>query len=225
MSIATTAGAKALFGDMMSPQQKIAANTPATAAAAKFAEYLAEDRPLRPANDARTSPAPSPELLAKALLGDTYDPSTGSVRLDKVAGATQRHTAEFAQLLRQKLATANVDPKHPVALSVGADGRVIVDGSHPHADAIARLFEEEPALAQAYRSVAARNDHLAILQAGAAYVAEWRAAGTDSERQAAWQRSTALMDRLSNLFGGRMAFAGETAIAESPQIQRRMGFA
>ena len=40
-----------------------------------------------------------------------------------------------------------------------------------------------------------------------------------------WQRSTALMDRLSNLFGGRMSFAGGTAIAESQQILRRMGFA
>ena len=225
MSIATTTGAQALFGDMMSPQQKIAANTPATAAAAKFAEYLAEDRPLQPANDARTLLAPSPELLAKTLLGDTYDPATGSVRLDKIAAATQRHTAEFAQVLRQKLATINTDPNQPIALSVGADGRVIVDGSHPHADAIAKLFEEEPALAQAYRNVAARNDHLAILQAGAVYVKDWHAAGTDGERQAAWQRSTALMDRLSNLFGGRMTFAGGAAIAESQQILRRMGFA
>lgn len=224
MSIATTASAKALFGDMMSPQQKIAANTPATAAAAKFAEYLAEERPAKAANDARSA-APSPDQLARSLFGDAYDPLTRSVRVDKVAAAAGKHTAEFAQLLRQNLADINVDPNQPVALSVGADGRVIVDGNHPHAAEIAKLFEDKPALAQAYRNVAARNDQLAILQAGAAYVKEWHAATTDGERQAAWQRSTALMDRLSTLFAGRMTFAGGTAIAESQQILRRMGFA
>lgn len=225
MSIATTAGAKALFGDMMSPQQKIAANTPATAAAAKFAEYLAEERPLQAANDARSASAPAPEQLAKSLFGNAYDPATRTLRPDRIAAEAEKRTAEFAQSFRQKLTDIKVDPNQPVALSVGADGRVIVDGSHPHAAEISRLFEEEPALAQAYRNVAARNDHLAILQAGAAYVKDWNAAGTDAERQAAWQRSTALMDRLSNLFAGRMSFAGGTAVAESQQILRRMGFA
>lgn len=225
MSIATAAGAKTLFGDMMSPQQKIAANTPATAAAAVFAEYLAEERPARPAKDAKSSLAPSPEQLAKNLFGDAFDPATRGVRLDKIAAATEKRTAEFARLLRQKLAGVGIDPSQPVSLSTGADGRVIVDGSHPQAAEISKLFEDEPALAQAYRNVAARNDHLAMLQAGAAYVKEWNAATTDGERHAAWQRSSALMERLGSLFSGRMTFGGGTAIAESQQILRRMGFA
>lgn len=224
MSMAT-ASAKALFGDTMSPQQKIAANTPATAAAAKFASYLAEEQPVKISNAAQGRLAPSPEQLVKDLFGEAYDPASGSVRTDKVAAATEKRTAEFAQLLRQQLAGSGLDAGRPVELSIGADGRIIVDGSHPHAAEITRLFEETPALAQAYRNVAARNDHLAVLRAGAIYVKEWNAAGTDRERQAAWQRASALMERLSSLFSGRMTFGPGNAMAESQQILRRMGFA
>lgn len=225
MSIATAAGAKALSGDILSPQQKIAANTPATAISASFANYLAEMQPAKAANANPATLAPSPGQLAKTLFGDAYDPATQSVRLDKIAAATGRRSAEFAQLLRQTVAGAGIDPNLPIDLSIGADGRVVIDGNHPYAAEITTLFEENPALAQAYRNVAAQNDHLAMLQAGAVYVKEWNAATNDAERQAAWQRSSALTERLSTLFSGRMTFGAGAAIVESQQILRRMGFA
>lgn len=224
MSIATAASAKALFGDVLSPLQKIAANTPTTAIAASFANYLAESQPAKGANANPTALAPSPEQLARPLFGDAYDPATGSVRLDKIAAVTERRSAEFAHRLRQTVAEAGIDPNVPIELSIGADGRVIVDGNHPYAAEITKLFEDAPALAQAYRNIAAQNDHLAMLQAGAAYVKEWNAAKNDAERQAAWQRSSALLERLSSLFSGRMTFGAGTAIVESQQILRRMGF-
>lgn len=225
MSIATAANAKALFGEMMTPQQKIAANTPTTAIAASFAGFLAETLPAKPVGGASSALAPSPEQLGKTLLSDAYDTSTGSVRADRIAAATERRSAEFAQLLRRTLSDNGIDPSLPVELSVGADGRVIVDNGHPFAAEIAKLFEDKPALAQTYRNLAAQNDHLAMLQAGAAYVRDWQAADSEGERQAAWQRSSALMERLSSLFSGRMTFGAGSAIVESQQILRRMGVA
>src|SRR5690606_12713945 len=154
----------------------------------------------------------------KTLLSDAYDTSTGSVRVDRIAAATERRSAEFAQLLRRTLSDNGIDPSLPVELSIGADGRVIVDNGHPFAAEIAKLFEDKPALAQTYRNLAAQNDHLAMLQAGAAYVRDWQAADSEGERQAAWQRSSALMERLSSLFSGRMTFGAGGAIVESQQI-------
>ncbi len=225
MSIATSAAARAAFGDVMTAHQTVAANTPAMATAAKFADFLAEKQPIKAAAVARTGIAPSPELLAKSLFGNAYDPDTKSVRLDKIAGEAQKRTAEFAGQLKTRLAAAGIDPTQPVEFSVGADGRIIVDNSHPKSAEIAKLFEEDPALAQAYRNVAAQNDHLAILQAGAAYVKEWSTAANDEERQAIWNRYSTLMERMSSMFSGRMTFGAAGTIGESQQILRRMGLA
>lgn len=223
MSFATSASAKALFGDMMTPQQKIAANTPARAITEKFADFLAEKQPANSGAPGIAGFVPSPERLAKDLFGEAYDPANDSVRLDKLAGNVQKHSAEFAEQFRRLLAANGVDPNTSVELSLGADGRIIVDNTHPNAAAITKLFEDNPGLAQAYRNISAQNDHLAILQVGAAYVKEWHSAATDSERLAAWTRYSTLMDRLSGMFSGRMTFGPGTAVAESLQMVRRMG--
>ena len=68
-------------------------------------------------------------------------------------------------------------------------------------------------------------DHLATLQAGAAYVKEWNGAKTDAERQMIWNRYGTLMERLSSMFSGRMIFGTAGAIVESQQILRRMDLA
>lgn len=223
MSLATSAAAKALFGDLLTPQQKIAANTPATLIAENFADYLEEKQPIGKAGGAGSRPAPKPEDLAKGLFGNAFDPATKSVRLDKIAAEVQKRSAEFAQAFRESLVSQGIDPNSPVELSVGADGRIIADNSNPNADAISKIFAENPDLARAYRDIAAQNDHLAILQVGAAYVKEWQATKTEVDRSAIWSRYSGLMDRLAGLFQGRMAFGAGTAIPAGQQIVRRMG--
>ena len=220
-----TAAAKAQFGDLTTAKQNVAIHTPAALAAGKFAEYLAEKRIASEPVVTPPNGAPRPDQLAKTLFGDLFDPTTGSVKLDQLAAATRRHTAEFAGLLRQRMAAAKIDPNQPVNLSIGANQRIIVDNTNPHASEIARLFQDDPALAQAYRDVAGQNDRLALLQAGSGYVKEWNAATTDGERQALWTRYSELMNRLSGAFNSRMAFAPGTATAESQQMLRRMGVA
>lgn len=223
MSLPTTAAANTQFGNLMTARQTIAANTPATLAAGKFAEYLAEKQVANQTGVKATNGAPRPDELAKSLFGDLFDPTTGSVKLDQVAAATRQHTAEFAQQLRLRLAAAKIDPNQPVNLSIGANHQIIVDNTNPHAGEIAKLFQSDPALAQAYRDVAAQNDRLSLLQAGAAYVQDWKAASTDGDRQALWTRYSELMNRLSGNFGSRMTFAPGTDVAESQQMLRRMG--
>lgn len=225
MSFASTASAKALFGDMMTPQQKIAANTPSAAAAEKFADFLAEKQGTKTASADQKGPAPTPEQLAKRLFSEAYDPATQSLRTDKLAATVQKRTAEFADQFRKLLAANGIDPNSSIELSLGADGRIIVDSSHPDAAKIAKLLDDNPDLAQAFRNVAAQNDHIAMLQIGAAYTKEWNAAKTDGEKQAIWNRYSTLMDRVSSMFSGRMTFAPGTAVAESQQIIRRMGIA
>ncbi|HEX6959820.1 MAG TPA: hypothetical protein VF194_17685 [Ferrovibrio sp.] len=223
MSLATSAAAKALFGDLLTPQQKVAANTPATLVAEKFADYLEENQQLGKTGGAGSHPAPKPEDLIKGLFGNAYDPGTKSVRLDKITAEIQKRSAKFAQAFRETLASQGIDPNSPIALSVGADGRVIVDNSNPDAEAISKIFAENPDLAQAYRDIAVQNDHLAMLQVGAAYVKEWQAAKTEVDRSAIWNRYSGLMDRLAGLFQGRMTFGAGTAIPASQQIVLRMG--
>jgi len=225
MSLSTAAAAKAQFGDLLTASQTVAANTPATAAAAKFSEYLVEKQPANRPGSLKNIPAPRPEQLAKLLFGTAYDPGTGTVKLDKLTAIVRQHTAEFAAQLHERLSAAGIDTTQPVNLSIGADGRIIVDNTSLHAVEIAKLFRDDPSLAQAYRNVAAQNDHLAILQTGADYVKEWNATKTDGDRQAIWSRYSTLMDRLSGMFSGRMTFGTGTATAESQQMLRRMGIA
>lgn len=225
MSLSTAATAKAQFGDLTTANQNVAIHTPAAQAAGKFAEYLAEKQAAGKPAPASANGAPRPDELAKTLFGKAFDRSTGTVNLDQVSGATRQHTAEFAGLLRQRLAAAKLDPNLPVNLSIGADHRIIVDNSNPQAADITKLFQDDPALAQAYRDVAGENDRLALLQTGAGYVKEWNAATGDSERQALWTRYSELMNRLSGTFSGRMTFGPGTATAESQQMLRRMGVA
>jgi len=223
MSAIATASAKAVFGDLMTPHQAVASNTPATLAAAKFADYLEEKQSANRLPSVSPGRHATPDQLAKVLFGSAYDPDTKAVRLDKIATEVQKRTAEFAGQLRQAMANHGIDPNIPVELSTGAGGRIIVDNSHPHAAEIGKLFGDDPVLAQAFRDVAAQNDQLTLMQAGAAYVKDWNAAKTDGERTALWNRYSTLMDKMISMFSGRMTFGPSTVVAESQQMLRRMG--
>lgn len=224
MSIAATA-AKSPFGEALSAHQAVATNTPATIAAQKFADFLQEKQAANQPVVPTTSIAPTPDQLSKALFGSAYNDKTKSVRLDLIAAEARKDTAEFADQLHQRLAKAGIDPNIPLELTVGAGGRIIVDGNHPNAAEITRMFEESPSFAQAYRDIAAQNDRLAIQQVGAAYIKEWNAAKGDNERQASWNRYSTLMDKLSSLFSGRMTVGPSTVVTESQQMLRRMDIA
>ncbi len=223
MGTIATASAKAVFGDLLTAHQTVAANTPAKAAATKFADYLEEKQSANRLPSVSPGQHPSPELLGKVLFGTAWDTDTKTIRLDKIAADIQKRTAEFAGQFRQALAAFGIDPNIPVELSTGGDGRIIVDNSHPHAAEISKLFAADPQLAQAYRDIAARNDHLTLMQAGAAYVKDWNAARTDGERTALWNRYSTLMDKMISMFNGRMIFGPSTVVAESQQMLRRMG--
>lgn len=225
MSLSTAATAKTQFGDLTTASQNVAIHTPAAQAAGKFAEFLAEKQAVALPIAASANGAPRPDELMKTLFGTAFDRSGGTVNPDQLSAATRQHTAEFAGLLRQRMTAAGLDPNQPVNLSLGANQRVIVDNSNPQSTEIAKLFQNDPALAQAYRDVAAQNDRLALVQAGTAYVKDWNAAGSDGERQALWTRYSELMNRLSGNFATRMTFAPGTATAESQQMLRRMGIA
>lgn len=221
MSIAATA-AKSPFGDAMTAHQTVASNTPATMIAAKFSDFLKEKQGKPQATTAPNGLAPTPDQLARTLFGTAYNDKDKSVRLDKLAAATQKRTAEFADQLHQRLTEAGIDPNIPLELNVGAGGRILVDGNHPKAAEITKLFEDSPAFAQSYRDIAAQNDHLAMQQVGGAYIKEWDAGKNDGERQASWNRYSTLMDKLSSMFSGRMTFGPSTVVTESQQMLRRM---
>lgn len=223
MATIATASAKVVFGDLMTAYQTVASNTPAKLAAAKFADYLEEKQSANRLPSVSPGQHPSPELLGKVLFGNAWDADTKTIRLDKIAADIQKSTAEFAGQLRQAMANHGIDPNIPVELSTGGDGRIIVDNGHPQAAEISKLFAADPHLAQAYRDIAARNDHLTLMQAGAAYVKDWNAASTEGERTALWNRYSTLMDKMINMFSSRMAFGPSTVIAESQQMLRRMG--
>ena len=223
MNALATASSKAVFGDLMTAHQAVASNTPARLAATKFADYLEEKQSANRLPSVSPGQHPSPELLGKVLFGNAWDADTKTIRLDKIAADIQKRTAEFAGQFKQALATHGIDPNIPVELSVGGDGRIIVDNGHPQAAEIGKLFTADPQLAQAYRDVAAQNDHLTLMQAGAAYVKDWNAARTDGERTALWNRYSTLMDKMINMFSGRMTFGPSTVVAESQQMLRRMG--
>lgn len=224
MSIAATA-AKSPFGEAMSAHQNVATNTPTTMAAEKFADYLQEKQAANQSTGFTVSRAPTPDQLAKAMLGSSYDARTQTIPLEKLAAEARKQTAEFAEQLRQRLTKAGIDPNIPLDLSLGAGGHIIADGNHPAAAEITKLFEETPAFAQAYRDVATRNDQLAMQQVGAAYIREWNTTRSDTERQGSWNRYSTLMDKLSSMFSGRMIFGAGTAAAESQQMLRRMEIA
>jgi hypothetical protein len=223
MGTIATASAKAVFGDLMTAHQTLASNTPAKVAAAKFADYLQEKQSANRLPSVSPGQHPSPELLGKVLFGNAWDADTKTIRLDKIAADIQKRTAEFAGQFKQALAGYGIDPNIPVELSTGGDGRIIVDNGHPNAAEISKLFAADPQLAQAYRDVAASNDHLTLMQAGAAYVKDWNAAKTDGERTALWNRYSTLMDKMISMFSSRMTFGPSTVVAESQQMLRRMG--
>lgn len=223
MGTIATASAKAVFGDLMTAHQTLATNTPAKVAATKFADYLQEKHSANRLPSVSPGQHPSPELLGKVLFGTAWDADTKTIRLDKIAADIQKRTAEFAGQFRQALAGHGIDPNIPVELSTGGDGRIIVDNGHPNAEDISKLFAADPQLAQAYRDVAASNDHLTLMQAGAAYVKDWNAAKTDGERTALWNRYSTLMDKMISMFSSRMTFGPSTVVAESQQMLRRMG--
>lgn len=223
MGTIATASSKAVFGDLMTAHQTLASNTPAKVAATKFADYLEEKQSANRLPSVSPGQHPSPELLGRVLFGTAWDADTKTIRLDKVAANIQKRTAEFAGQFKQALAGHGIDPNIPVELSTGGDGRIIVDNGHPHAEDISKLFAADPHLAQAYRDVAASNDHLTLMQAGAAYVKDWNAAKTDGERTALWNRYSTLMDKMISMFSSRMTFGPSTVVAESQQMLRRMG--
>lgn len=223
MSAIATASSKAVFGDLMTAHQAVASNTPSRQAAAKFADYLEEKQSASRLPSVNPGQHPSPELLGKVLFGSAFDPDTRTVRLDKIAADVQKRTAEFAGQFKQALAAHGIDPNIPVELSVGGEGRIIVDNGHPSAGEISKLFAADPMLAQTYRNISAQNDQLTLMQAGAAYVKDWNAAKTDGERTALWNRYSTLMDKMISMFSGRMTFGPGTVVAESQQMLRRMG--
>jgi len=223
MSAIATSSAKAVFGDLMTAHQTVATNTPAKLAATKFADYLEEKQTGSRIPSVAPGLNPSPELLGKVLFGNAYDPDTKTIRLDKIAADVQKRTAEFAGQLRQALSAHGIDPNIPVELSTGGDGRVIVDNGHPQAEEISKLFVADPQLAEEFRNVSAQNDHLTLMQAGAAYVKDWNAAKTEGERTALWNRYSTLMDKMISMFSGRMTFGPSTVVADSQQMLRRMG--
>lgn len=223
MSAMSTAASTSVFGDLMNAHQTVASNTPATVAAAKFADYLEEKQSAGKLPSVAPGRSPTPDQLAKVLFGTAYDPDTKTVRLEKLAAEVQKGTAEFAGQFKQRLTAFGIDPNMPVELSTGVDGRIIVDNSHPKAAEIAKIFADDPVLAQAYRNIAAQNDQLTLMQAGAAYVKDWNAAKTDGERTALWNRYSTLMNKMTSMFSGRITFGPSTVVAESQQMLRRMG--
>lgn len=223
MATIAASSAKAVFGDLMTAHQAVATNTPAKLAAAKFADYLEEKQSSNRLPSVNPGQHPSPELLGKVLFGNAWDADTKTIRIDKIAADIQKRTAEFAGQFRQALIAHGIDPNIPVELSTGGDGRIIVDNGHPKAAEIGKLFAADPQLAQGYRDIAARNDHLTLMQAGAAYVKDWNAAKTDGERTALWNRYSTLMDKMISMFSGRMIIGPSTVVAESQQMLRRMG--
>lgn len=223
MGTIAAASTKAVFGDLLTAHQTVAANTPAKVAATKFADYLEEKQSTGRLPSVSPGQHPSPELLGKVLFGNAWDADTRTIRLDKITADIQKRTAEFAGQFRQALANHGIDPNIPVELSTGGDGRIIVDNSHPKAEEISKMFAADPHLAHAYREVAASNDHLTLMQAGAAYVKDWNAAKTDGERTALWNRYSTLMDKMISMFSSRMTLAPNTVAAESQQMLRRMG--
>lgn len=221
MSIAATA-AKSPFGEAMSAHQTVATNTPATLAAAKFSDFLREKKVANQPLDPAASRAPTPDQLMKSLYGSAHK---GNMPLDKIAAEVSKSTAKFAQQLHDQMRNAGIDPNVPVELSVGAGGRIIVGNNHPQATEINHLFEDSPFLAQAFRETAAENDQLALQQVAGAYIRDWAATNSETERQMSWNRYSTLMDKLSGMFSGRIMFGPSTAAAESQQMLRRMDIA
>lgn len=223
MNALSTTAAKSVFGDLMNARQTVASNTPATIAATKFADYLEEKQAKTKLPEVGPGMSPSPELLGKLFFDTAYDPDTKTIQTSKFAVQAEKNTAEFAGQMKQRLAAFGIDPNMPVGLSLGGDGRVIVDNSHPKSAEITKLFADDPVLAQAYRDVVAQNDQLTLLQAGAAYAKDWNAAKSEVERGALWNRYSTLMDKMANMFSGRMTFGPSTVVAENQQMLRRMG--
>lgn len=225
MSLFTNAAAESRFGNLLTASQTAAVNTPATAAASKFAEYLAEKQPKSPLPAAGGTAAPRPEDLVPSLFGSSWDPTAKRVDLDAASKTVRLRSAEFAEQLRSRLQAAGLDSKQPISLSIAADGRIVVDSSNPQSEDIAALFADDPAFAERYRDIAGQNDALSQLQSGAAYVREWQAAASEGDRQALWRRYSALIDRVAGTFGSRMTIGPGTVTADSQQILRRMGIA
>lgn len=223
MSALSTTAAKSVFGDLLNARQTVASNTPATLAASKFADYLEEKQGKTKLPDVGPGMSPSPELLSKVFFGNAYDADTKTIQTAKFAVQAEKNTAEFAGQLKQRLASFGIDPNMPVGLSLGGDGRVIVDNSHPKSAEIAKMFTDDPVLTQSYRDVVAQNDQLTLMQAGAAYAKDWNAAKSEVERGTLWTRYSTLMDKMANMFSGRMTFGPSTVVAENQQMLRRMG--
>lgn len=129
------------------PEQAVA-TAPATGEGKPFAEFLAEES------------ASSPDKIPCPLESLPLDaPSFYAAGMQ----ALQR----FEQLLRERLDEAGIEPEPPLSFASGSDGHLYLTSTHPQADEISKILEEDRRLAH-YFNKAASN--LAIQRAAEEHV-------------------------------------------------------
>ena len=58
----------------------------------------------------------------------------------------KREAEDVGQVIRERLASADIDMSDPVSLSVDGDGRVLVSRGHWERSSIEKVFEDDPQL-------------------------------------------------------------------------------
>lgn len=168
----------------------------------------------------------SPPALAgdDSLFGEVFDPKTGAIDITKLFATLADRTAQFADRFRKAMADAGVDTSTPITITVAPDGRLVVDPSHPQAALIQKTLDENPALAQAYRNIAAQNDHMACLMVAASYVQAWNGADSDSARQAVFQKFSGILKQVQAQANGQMTISATSITVQSISYVQSMGY-
>lgn len=130
------------------------------------------------------------ESLYRALAGRAPRYPGEPIHLEDMRSHAQERLADLGREVRDRVDAAGLDASQPIRIQIGVDGRVVVAGDHPDREAIEKLLNADPELANQLRQIAAAFDML-------------RAADEHQEFAAAYAQDPArAVAQFSHLFDG-----------------------
>jgi hypothetical protein len=147
-----------------------------------------------------------PSALPGSITAKGHAPFSGAdllarADIDTIFAGPGKDSTHLGATLTARLNAAGVDTTRPIALSVGSDGSILIDGDNPDKAKIEKTFADDPALGNLYRKASEENYFAALGPLVARYTADYGAAASQTAGADVWRNYQPLFNETGKASG------------------------